>query len=250
MAKSQSRTVNNAFYEEPGLDWHEGSAHPIALLRAEARFKNPWVARAIKNNLGADSHRILDIGCGGGYLAIHLARLSHRVTGLDSSPSALAAGAHADETRSVDFVTGSGFDLPWPDSTFDVTCAMDLLEHVDSPKRIIAEASRVLRPGGLFFFHTFNRTPLAWLFAIKGLEWFVKNTPERLHVLSYFVRPRELEAMCREHHLSIAESTGIRPKFNRAFLELLRQREVPDNFEFIETGLTSVGYLGFAKRLE
>ena len=35
---------------------------------------------------------------------------------------------------------------------------MDLLEHVEDPERVIAEAARVLAPGGLFFFHTFNRT--------------------------------------------------------------------------------------------
>ena len=56
---------------------------------------------------------------------------------------------------------------------------MDLLEHVEVPAKVIAEASRVLKPGGLFFFHTFNRNWFSWLFALKGVEWFgTQHTPQ------------------------------------------------------------------------
>ena len=51
----------------------------------------------------------------------------------------------------------------------------------------------MLAPGGRFFFHTFNRTWLAWLIVIKGVGWFVRNTPRDLHVLRLFVKPSELD---------------------------------------------------------
>ena len=66
-----------------------------------------------------------------------------------------------------------------------------------------AEMARVLRPGGLLFFHTFNRSWLAWLVVIKGVEWFVRNTPKDMHVLHLFLKPSEVEAMCREHEVEL-----------------------------------------------
>ena len=54
----------------------------------------------------------------------------------------------------------------------------------------------MLAPGGQLFFHTFNRTWLAKLIVIRGVEWFVANTPRDLHVLHMFITPAELAAMC------------------------------------------------------
>src|SRR6201999_1216443 len=114
----------------------------------------------------------------------------YRVTGLDASPESLVVAARHDETGSVRYERGDALALPYADASFDAVCAMDFLEHVEEPARVVAECSRVLRPGGLFFFHTFNRSFLAWLVVIKGVEWFVRNTPRDMHVLRLFIPPR------------------------------------------------------------
>jgi len=240
--------VNNAVYRTLGERWYEADDDPIALLRAESRLRNPWLTRQIERTLGTGSRRVLDVGCGGGFLANYLAASGHRVTGLDASPEALTVAQHHDASRSVQYVEGDALALPFPDASFDVVCAMDFLEHVAEPERAIAEAARVLRPSGLFFFHTFNRNFLAWLVVIKGVEWLVKNTPRDLHVLRMFLKPAEVAAACARHGLGAPELLGVRPSLGLPFWRLLLTRRVSSDFQFRFTSSTRLGYSGFAVR--
>ena len=125
------------------------------------------------------------------------------------------------------------YRLPWRDGTFDAVAALDFLEHVDRPGDVIAEAARVLKPGGLFFFHTFNRNLLAWLVVIKGLEWFVRNTPERMHVLPLFIKPEGTGRVLPARRHAAVEWTGMRPEpGRRAFWKMLLTGRVPEDFAF------------------
>jgi len=172
-----------------------------------------------------------------------------RTVGLDLSPGSLKVARDRDPSGSTRFAVADAYRLPFQRDSFDAVAAMDFLEHVERPERVIAEAARVLRPGGLFFFHTFNRNPLAWLIAIKGLEWFVRNTPRRMHVLPLFIKPRELTGYCNAQGMEMAELTGIRPEVGRlAFWKLLATREVPKDFRFRLTPSLAIAYLGYAKK--
>src|SRR5204863_3587753 len=114
--------------------------------------------------------------------------------------------------------------------------------------RVIAEASRVLVPGGLFVFHTFNRTWQAKLIIIKGVEWFVRNAPKDLHVSRLFVTPDELRGMCHAHGLDNPEIRGSRPRFRWPLWRMLLTGRVGDDFAFITTPSVKLGYTGFARR--
>ena len=240
--------VDNAIYSVLGDRWYEADDDPVALLRAEARLRNPWVARRIEAAFSGRSCRVLDVGCGGGFLTNDLAARGHRVSGVDASAEALEVAARHDASRSVVYRRGDAEALPFPDGEFDAVCAMDLLEHVENPARVVGEAARVLRPGGLFFFHTFNRNALAWLIVIKGVEWFVKNTPADMHVLRLFVKPAELRAMCGAHGLDVAEMVGSRPVLDGAFFEMLATGTVPRGFRFVFTPSLALGYTGLARK--
>jgi 2-polyprenyl-6-hydroxyphenyl methylase/3-demethylubiquinone-9 3-methyltransferase len=247
VVRAPVRAVNNDWYADLGARWYEAQDTPIALLRAEARHRNPWIASEIARVVGAQA-RVLDLGCGAGLLANDLAARGYRVAGLDSTPENLDVARARDATRSVEYRRGDATCLPYADASFDVVCAMDLLEHVDHPERLVAEAARVLAPGGMFFFHTFNRTWQANLIVIKGVEWFVKNTPADLHVHHLFVRPDELDAMCRTHGLDIALVHGSRPRFRWPLWRMLATGKVGDDFEFTFTPSTKIGYTGYARR--
>jgi len=240
-------SVNNAVYRELGARWYEADDDPIALLRAESALRNPWIAETIERELGAGPRRVLDLGCGAGFLANEMAARGHAVTGIDSAVESLDVAAAHDRTRSVTYRPGDATALEFPAQSFDIVCAMDLLEHVEEPARLVAEAARVLVPGGLFFFYTFNRTLRAWLLAVKGVEWFVKNTPRHMHLLRLFIKPRELEAMCGASGLTVEELRGARPRLDRAFLALLRTGRVPRDFRFVFTPSLATGYLGWAR---
>lgn len=243
------RQVNNTIYEALGARWYEAQDDPVALLRAEARLRNPWVIERIAKRFANRRPRILDVGCGAGFLANALAKKGYDVTGVDVSPRSLHVAAEHDHTASVRYRVADACALPYTDRSFDVVCAMDFLEHVEEPSKVIAEASRVLAPGGLFFFHTFNRTPLAWLVVLKGVEWFVENVPPDLHVYRLFLKPKEVESMCKEEGLEVNELTGSRPVIgSKAFLRMLLTGVVPKDFAFTFCSSTQVAYTGMATR--
>ena len=246
----QSRRVNNAFYEDLGNGWYEDSAHPIALLRAENAVRNPWILEKIRTLLGP-SKDVLDIGCGAGFLTNALAKNDHRVTGIDLSAKSLNIAEKRDLTKSVRYLQLDAFALLFPDQSFDVICAMDFLEHVEMPGQIVREAARLLRPGGLFFFHTFNRNWLSWLIVIKGVEWCVPNTPVNMHLYSFFIKPEELKGWCEKFGLTVREMHGLAPRIaSKAFWKSLITRNVDRKLEFRLTNRLTNGYLGIAQLIE
>lgn len=246
-APNAERAVNNAFYD--GLDerWYSAHDDPIALLRAESAHRTPWIADRIRAAIRGRPARVLDVGCGAGFLSNALAKLGHDVTAIDVSEASLRVAARHDPTGSVRYAVGDANALTFPDGAFDVVCSMDFLEHVERPAAVITEAARVLTPGGLFFFHTFNRNVLSWLVVIKGVEWFVKNTPRDMHVLRLFLKPDEVRAMCATSGMPVEELRGFAPVLGpRALWTIFRTGMVPPDFAFRFTGSTRIAYTGMA----
>jgi len=237
--------INNEFYDDLHDRWISASDHPIALLRAENDLRNPWITSHIEE--GAS---VLDIGCGAGLFTNDLAiQKACHITGIDQSLGALQAAEEFDKTKKVVYKQANAEALPFEHGSFDIVCAMDLLEHVENPAKVIAEASRVLKPGGKFFFHTFNRNLLSNLIIIKAVEKFIANTPKNLHLHSMFIKPKELDATLRSHSLLAKEWKGIRPViFQKAWGEVLRSGNVPSDFRFCFVSSLATGYCGFAEK--
>jgi 2-polyprenyl-6-hydroxyphenyl methylase/3-demethylubiquinone-9 3-methyltransferase len=240
--------VNNEIYGELGDRWYAAQDDPVALLRAESRLRTGWILDLLQSHNPAPL-AILDVGCGGGFLTNPLAAAGHRVTGLDLAQGAMAVARRHDATGQVRFLAADARRLPFRDGAFQVVCAMDFLEHLSERSVFLAEAARVLRPGGLFLFHTFNRNPLCHLVAIKGVEWVVRNTPKDMHVIELFMKPRELEDLCACHGLQVQVLRGTRPRLlSRSFLKLLCTGRVDDGFQFLFTRSLLMGYCGYARK--
>lgn len=241
--------VNNEIYQSLGDRWYVANDDPIALLRAENVFRRGYVLDLLSRHFGSSHRPVLDLGCGGGLLSNFLAAQGKCVVGVDVSEDALSVAKKYSSTKTVDYVLSEARDLPFGDGHFDAVCVMDLLEHVDKPQEVLAEASRVLASNGLLIFYTFNRTFLSWLVVIKLVELFVKNTPPSLHVYDYFIRPEELRVFLKEVGLEVAEMRGVGPKiFQKAMLKILTTGQVPDDFEFEFKSSVSVGYIGYARK--
>jgi 2-polyprenyl-6-hydroxyphenyl methylase / 3-demethylubiquinone-9 3-methyltransferase len=247
---SAGRAVNNRFYDALAERWYAAQDDPVALLRAESRLRNPWVLEKIREALGPQPRAVLDIACGAGFLSNALAAAGHSVTGVDLSAESLDVARRHDATGGVRYLAMDAHELSFPDASFDVVCSMDFLEHTERPEVIVRQAARLLRPGGLVFFHTFNRNPLSYVVVIKGVEWFVRNTPEHMHVYPLFIRPAELQAWLEASGMRLGECLGVRPRvLTRAFWKLAWTGRVADDFSFVFTKARWMGYTGLARRV-
>jgi ubiquinone/menaquinone biosynthesis C-methylase UbiE len=106
---------------------------------------------------------ILELGCGAARWSIALAQLGARPVGLDLSSRQLEYARRFKQEAGVDFplVEASAEDVPLPDASFDIVfCDWGAMTFCD-PQRTVPEASRLLRPGGLFAFS--NATPISML---------------------------------------------------------------------------------------
>ncbi|BCB85611.1 methyltransferase domain-containing protein [Phytohabitans suffuscus] len=148
---------------------------------------------------------LVDVGCGGGLLTPHLLGKGYRHIGLDVTASALElAAAHG-----LTPVRADAGALPLAGGCADVVVAGEILEHVPDLPAAVAEACRVLRPGGLLVVDTLNSTALSRLVAVTLAERF-RGVPRGLHDPALFVDPRVLRRECARHGVTLAVR-GVRP---------------------------------------
>lgn len=166
-------------------DGKMGQLHAINSLRL----------RFITDRVTAPDPAILDVGCGGGILAEALARTGARVSGIDLSELSLQiARQHAQQGGlQIDYRLLDAEAMAQDEGgRFDAVTCMEMLEHVPHPDRVIAACSRLLKPGGMAFFSTINRTPKAFLFAIVAGEYILGLLPRGTHSYQKLIRPREM----------------------------------------------------------
>jgi 2-polyprenyl-6-hydroxyphenyl methylase/3-demethylubiquinone-9 3-methyltransferase len=119
---------------------------------------------------------------------------------------------------------------------------------VEDPARAIQEFSRVLKPGGQFFFHTFNRSPLSWLVIIKFVEWLIPKTPKHMHVLHLFIKPSELREYAIRAGMQVREMTGLKPVISSIPFRRILSGTVPPEMRFELTKSLALSYMGVAKK--
>ena len=126
---------------------------PIGNASAKYEASNPVVRQLLNRFLrhvdeAAAELRptsVLDVGCGEGVVTERLAHgLSHAtVLGVDADEAHLKKEWDARSAPNLSFTTGSAYDLPYEDGSFDLVCAIEVLEHVERPRDALAEMSRV-----------------------------------------------------------------------------------------------------------
>ena len=166
MAKASAPQIDNEIYNRLGDRWYDAWDDPVALLRRESIVKLAWM----KERLPAGRLKILDQGCGAGLVANELASWEHEVTGVDVSESSLQVGRERDKTQSVDYICTDALNTGLEEESYDVIVNFDFLEHVDNPAAAVAEASRLLKPGGHFYFLTFKCLALGFTLNQFGLQ--------------------------------------------------------------------------------
>jgi ubiquinone biosynthesis O-methyltransferase len=168
--------------------------------------------------------KFLDIGCGAGLLCESLGRLGANVVGIDSNSNSYEIasghleqyeGKEADYMRSkIKYFLGSIDNYKMEKSEdkieqFDVVTAMEVIEHVNSPKLFIEDMSYFVKPGGYLIISTINKTQLSYLTAILLGEKLTGVIPEGTHDWNKFIPPEELMLILNQTGYEVRNISGV-----------------------------------------
>ncbi len=183
---------------------------------------------------GLAGKRLLDIGCGGGILSESFAGAGGVVTGIDLASTAIeAASEHAaDGGLEIEYMVSTVADLAKErPEYYDAIACSEVVEHVYDLEGFLKDALSMLKPGGIFFFSTINKTLRAKFLAVFVAEDILGMIPPGTHDSSRFVRPSELVRILRDNSVETEEIKGM--SFN------------PLSFGFRISADTSINYLGY-----
>jgi len=111
-------------------------------------------ALAAQFAIGAD---MLDIGCGSGYGTAHLSKTARTAVGIDVDHDAVVYCKANLHQPNLTFAQASATQLPFPDQSFDLITAFEVIEHITGWRELLIEARRLLRPKGVFLVSTPNK---------------------------------------------------------------------------------------------
>lgn len=206
-------------FERLGADWWRADG-PMAALHKFNPTRIRWLRDRMTEHFGKPEGepirvlaniRLLDIGCGGGLLSEPLARLGAQVTGIDPAPGNVDIARHHAESGgiAIDYRAVTAEDLAASGAEFDVVCAMEVIEHVVDSAAFIGVAAKLVRPGGLLFAATLNRTLKSFALAIVGAEYVLRWVEPGTHQWEKFIKPVELEDWIYDAGLDVTARTGV-----------------------------------------
>lgn len=151
--------------------------------RYAARSQKANKIRAILEDFaGAElaSLSCLDIGCSNGGISDNMAPIFENLIAIDVDQEAIEAADRSRKSHNLAYMVASGYDVPFPDESFDVIICAQVYEHVTDQKSLAGEVKRVLRRGGFCFFSGPNRLKVIeehyWL---PFLSWLPRTLSHR-----------------------------------------------------------------------
>ena len=133
-----------------------------------------WAAWARALGLLLPALEVADLGCGEGYLTLESARWARHVTAVDRSREVLERGKELAARRKLANITwkrGDLEDVPLADASVDLVLLSQALHHAGEPSRALAEAHRILRPGGRVLVLDLRQHEETWVRSKLGDKW-------------------------------------------------------------------------------
>ena len=203
---------DQSIYHEHAQSWWDGSQRFQRLLANLVHPRLAYFDHVASNWMGL---KVLDLGCGGGYMSEALARRGARVIGVDPSITSLEAAQKHAQSQGLDIVyrEGIGENIPIDTHSVDRVICVDVLEHVQDMEKVLSEIQRVLCPHGIFFFGTINRNWLSSLLTVTIAESILKVIPRGTHDADKFIRPTEMKHQLERNGFTVEldKFVGIGP---------------------------------------
>ncbi|MBK5962913.1 bifunctional 3-demethylubiquinol 3-O-methyltransferase/2-polyprenyl-6-hydroxyphenol methylase [Thiocystis minor] len=215
-----------AYFERLAHRWWdtEGPFWPLHRLNA---FRVDYIRTRLAAAFGRDAAlerpfeglNVLDIGCGGGILSESLARLGAQVTGIEiTEKNVRVADLHAQWSGlEIVYRLATVDQLVREGAHFDAVLNMEVIEHVEQLPAFLDDCAQLVRPGGVMFVASINRTLAALMMAILGAEYLLRWLPRGTHHFRKLVRPRQVLDRLGER-FDLLHKTGVRVNpFTRVF---------------------------------
>lgn len=227
-----SRRRNDpAQYDELADHWwrHDGEFAALHWLAASRAEKVPPTDRP--------DAVLVDLACGGGLMGPHVAELGYRHVGVDIG----LRGLELARQHGVIPVRGSVLAVPLADGCADVVLAGEILEHVEDDVGVLAECSRLLKPGGVLVLDALAAGRLSTLVNVHLLERLPGGPPRGLHDPALFVDRQRLLAAADRLDLDL-ELVGLRPSMREAVAWKLGRRTTVRMKPIRSTAVVFAGY--------
>jgi 2-polyprenyl-6-hydroxyphenyl methylase/3-demethylubiquinone-9 3-methyltransferase len=203
-------------FEQQADQWWDENG-PFKLLHTLNPLRLKYITQNIKDNIAQNlaNLKAIDVGCGGGILTIPLSRLGMDVHGIDPGPknihiakekSKLAELKITYHINAIEKIS----TLKEHKEQYDVVTSMEVIEHVDDYKTFLKHLCNLLKPGGLLFISTINRTIKSFIEAIIAAEYLLKVVPRGTHEWKKFLKPSEIVEITSEHSTLLVDVTGYK----------------------------------------
>lgn len=205
-----ARINDVAIYEECASSWWSERDPVFAPLRAMAKPRLRFLAR---HDIELEGRVVVDVGAGGGFVALPLAAGGARVIAVDLAPSALTAGVVEGRRRGLILpaVAASAEAIPLASACAHLVVCTDVLVHVPNRARALDEITRLCAPGGHVYIATMNRTWLARLVLVTLGEDILGIVARGTHDPATFIRPGELDDELSRRGLGLVAREGVGP---------------------------------------
>lgn len=227
-----------SIYDQVAEHWWSDHIRWVRTLKNLVPGRLKWFDR----HIDWTGKHVLDLGCAGGFMAEALVNKCAHVTAIDPAAEAIQAARRqaALVGQDIRYDVGIGEALPYQNEAFEAVVCVDVLEHVSDLTQVIAEVTRVLKPGGVFLYDTINRNPLSQFATITVAEDVLGLLPKGTHDPALFIKPKELVRELTDAGLVPGPQTGLGPRgLNRR-----------GDFTFGPLPLKSVIYMGLATKPE
>ncbi|MEK7587142.1 MAG: class I SAM-dependent methyltransferase [Patescibacteria group bacterium] len=186
--------------------WKEILEHPTSPFKVLFQKENEYLCKHIQTN-----SKVLDIGCGNGRNILSLLNITNNITGIDNDTKAIEdAKKNLKQYPAINLLTGTAFNLPFPEKTFDYAILMmTLVNLADDKQKTLEEMKRVIKENGKIISVYSEKALKNRLEIYKQINLPIKEVSGGLVIINENVETYFSEQFTKEEFGELATKSGL-----------------------------------------